>query len=324
MGRYLLRKGDSTISIYCPMKRFALILFFLLLAGPAAVQETDERVAEAEDAGCLSTWTDPVSNEDLCLREESFNLDLCTGIERLAKYQDVPTDFFARLIRRESLFRPGAVSPKGAEGIAQFMPATARLRGLDNSFDVLPALEASVRYLRELKDRYGSYGLAAAAYNAGEARLARFLSDGSLPLETRAYVLAITGYPAERWKDDPPAEAAAPLAREKPFLESCVALAESRRLSPGSVAGQGAWAPWGVQLAAHLDPDTARRLFVQALSRLPTTLREEQPVIVPQKRGNFGYRTRYAARIGRDSRAEAQALCDRIKLAGGACSVWRN
>jgi len=306
------------------MKRFVLILASILLTGPAAAQGANDRAAEAETHGCLSSWTDPVSGKDLCVREESFNLDLCTGIEHLANARAVPTDFFARLIWRESLFRPGAVSPKGAEGIAQFMPGTAQLRGLDNSFDVLPALEASARYLRELKDRFGSYGLAAAAYNAGEARLSSFLSSGSLPLETRAYVLAITGYPAERWKDDPPEEAAAPLAEDKPFLESCVALAESRKLSPGAVAGQGSWTPWGVQLAAHLDPDVARRLFAQALSRLPAPLREEQPVIVPQKRGNFGYRTRYAARIGRETRAEAQTLCDSIKVAGGACSVWRN
>ncbi|MFN7024249.1 MAG: transglycosylase SLT domain-containing protein [Pseudorhizobium sp.] len=306
------------------MKRFVLILASVLLTGPAAAQGANDRAAEAETHGCLSSWTDPVSGEDLCVREATFNLDLCTGIEHLASARAVPTDFFARLIWRESLFRPGAVSPKGAEGIAQFMPGTAQLRGLDNSFDILPALEASARYLRELKDRFGSYGLAAAAYNAGEARLSSFLSSGSLPLETRAYVLAITGYPAERWKDDPPEEAAAPLAKDKPFLESCVALAESRKLSPGAVAGQGSWTPWGVQLAAHLDPDVARRLFAQALSRLPAPLREEQPVIVPQKRGNFGYRTRYAARIGRETRAEAQTLCDSIKGAGGACSVWRN
>ncbi|MDY6963565.1 MAG: SPOR domain-containing protein, partial [Pseudomonadota bacterium] len=48
------------------------------------------------------------------------------------------------------------------------------------------------------------------------------------------------------------------------------------------------------------------------------------PIIVRQTRGNFGYRPRYAARIGRDSRAEAQALCARIKDAGGSCTVLRN
>ncbi len=308
------------------MKRFVLILSALLLSGPAGGEQGPEGPAagQAGEKGCISSLTDPVSGEALCVREESFNLDLCAGIEHLAKAHAVPTDFFARLIWRESLFRPGAVSPKGAEGIAQFMPATARLRGLDNSFDVLPALDASARYLRELKDRFGSYGLAAAAYNAGEARLSTFLSNGSLPLETRAYVLAITGYSAEQWKDDPPEQAAVALADDKPFLESCVALADSRRLLSPNLAGQGRWAPWGVQLAAHLDPAVAQRLFVQALSRLPAPLRNEEPVIVPQKGGNFGYRTRYAARIGRETRAEAQALCNSIKAAGGACTVLRN
>lgn len=308
------------------MKRLIVILAAILLPGhPSWAQVPDQTadVANVEN-GCLSSWTDPSSGENLCIREDSFNTDLCTGIERVAAVRDVPVDFFARLIWRESLFRPGAVSPKGAEGIAQFMPATAQLRGLTNSFDILPALEASASYLRDLKERFGSFGLAAAAYNAGEARLASFLSNGSLPLETRAYVLAITGYSAEQWKDDPPPKAAAPLATDKPFLESCVALANSRRLASVAVAGQGHWTPWGVQLAAHLDPEVARRLFVHAVSKLPESLRDEQPVIVPQKRGNFGYRTRYAARIGRDTRAEAEAVCTRIKAAGGACSVWRN
>ncbi|MCJ8517454.1 soluble lytic murein transglycosylase-like protein [Pseudorhizobium tarimense] len=308
------------------MKRLLLFLFVSLAPLQAGAVQAPDQPKKSDDQArhCVSSWKDPYSGEELCIRQESFNRDLCTGIEHFAKARAVPADFFARLIWRESLFRPRAVSPKGAEGIAQFMPATAKLRGLDDSFDVLAALEASATYLRELNDRFGGYGLAAAAYNAGEARLSGFLAGKSLPLETRAYVLAITGHSVEKWVRDPPDTAAAPLAKNKSFLENCVTLADRRRLTPTMLSADAAWAPWGVQLAAHLDPDVARRLFDRALDRLPDALRGEQAMIVRQTRGNFGYRTRYAARIGRDTRAEAQALCARIKAAGGACTVLRN
>lgn len=128
----------------------------------------------------------------LCIRPDAYNEDLCHVMERLAVTNGLPPEFFARLIWRESLFRPNAVSPKGAEGIAQFMPATAKIRGLQNSFDVIEALAASSLYLRDLSNRFGNLGLAAAAYNAGEAGLETFLKVGRLPIETRDYVFAIT------------------------------------------------------------------------------------------------------------------------------------
>src|SRR5205814_6611619 len=71
-----------------------------------------------------------------------------------------------------TLFRSaGAVSPKGAEGIAQFMPGTAAERGLANPFDPEQAIPHAARFLAELKRRFGNLGMAAAAYNAGPARV---------------------------------------------------------------------------------------------------------------------------------------------------------
>jgi hypothetical protein len=72
---------------------------------------------------------------------------------------------------------------------------------LTNPFDPLKALPASARLLGGLFERLGNLGLAAAAYNAGEARVNNWLSNKSgLPQETRNYVLAITGVPVEHWK----------------------------------------------------------------------------------------------------------------------------
>ena len=67
------------------------------------------------------------------------------------------------------------------------MPGTARLRGLEDSFNIIAALEASSRYLSELKTQFGNFGLAAAAYNAGEGAVE---ANGGVPpyTETRDYV----------------------------------------------------------------------------------------------------------------------------------------
>ena len=125
---------------------------------------------------------------------------ICDLIETHAGHHGLPKEFFARLIWKESRFDPNAVSPVGAEGIAQFMPGTARMRGLANPFDIEQAIPASAHYLGELKKGFGNLGLAAAAYNAGENRVSRWLASGGfLPLETEDYVLTIMGEPADNF-----------------------------------------------------------------------------------------------------------------------------
>src|SRR4051812_15308653 len=96
---------------------------------------------------------------------------LCETIDQSAAAYDLPTEFFARLIWRESRLQANAVSSAGAQGIAQFMPQTAALRNLDDAFDPAQALPASAHYLDDLRDRFGNLGLAAAAYNSGEQRV---------------------------------------------------------------------------------------------------------------------------------------------------------
>jgi hypothetical protein len=126
---------------------------------------------------------------------------LCDTLAASAQTSGLPVSFFANLIWQESRFMFRAVSPAGALGIAQFMPRTAAAVGLANPFDPRMALPASARMLGGLFQRLGNLGLAAAAYNAGEARVNNWLSNKSgLPQETRNYVLAITGLPVEHWK----------------------------------------------------------------------------------------------------------------------------
>src|SRR5262249_53271695 len=120
--------------------------------------------------------------------------------ERSASDYDIPSDYFVRLIWQESRFNPDSVSRAGAQGIAQFMPATARGRGLADPFDPQQAIAKSAELLRDLVDHFGNFGLAAAAYTAGPQRVNDWLNGRkTLPNETRAYVRIITGYAAKDW-----------------------------------------------------------------------------------------------------------------------------
>ena len=97
--------------------------------------------------------------------------DVCRTLEQAAAENALPTEFLARVIWQESRFNAQALSSKGAKGIAQFMPGTAHWHGLRNPFNPVEALRHSAGYLRELRERFGNLGLAAAAYNAGAGRV---------------------------------------------------------------------------------------------------------------------------------------------------------
>jgi Transglycosylase SLT domain len=128
---------------------------------------------------------------------------ICEAVKAAAEEHNLPIGFFVRLLWQESRFRSEEVSHAGAQGIAQFMPRTAVEMGLRNPFDPLQAIPASAKFLRKLYDQFGNLGLAAAAYNAGGGRIAKWLSRrSSLPQETRAYVKIITGHKAEAWTDE--------------------------------------------------------------------------------------------------------------------------
>lgn len=93
------------------------------------------------------------------------------------------------LIQVESNYKPGARSRKGAMGLMQLMPATARVYNVRNPFDPRANIEAGVKHLRSLIDRFG-IELALAAYNAGEGAVAKF-NDVPPYRETRTYVSRI-------------------------------------------------------------------------------------------------------------------------------------
>ena len=108
-----------------------------------------------------------------------------------ARKHGVPEDLFLRLVQQESGWNPVAVSTKGATGLAQLMPGTAQKLGVDID-DPHQNLEGGARYLRMMYDKFGSWKLALAAYNAGPGAVERH--DGIPPYaETENYVKAILG-----------------------------------------------------------------------------------------------------------------------------------
>ena len=102
-------------------------------------------------------------------------------------------NLLAAQLYAESGFNPFARSPAGAEGIAQFMPGTARSLGLDNPFDPVAAIDAQAHLMSDLLKRFGGrVALALAGYNAGAGAVERY--SGVPPFaETRAYVARILG-----------------------------------------------------------------------------------------------------------------------------------
>ena len=108
-----------------------------------------------------------------------------------ARRHGIPEELFLALVRQESRWNPKARSHKGALGLAQLMPATARVLGVD-PHDPQQNLDGGARYLRTQFDRFGDWRLALAAYNAGPHAVLKY--DGIPPYrETQGYVVAIMG-----------------------------------------------------------------------------------------------------------------------------------
>lgn len=108
-----------------------------------------------------------------------------------ARQHSVPEDLFLRLVQQESNWNPNAKSHKGALGLAQLMPATARALGVDPK-KPRQNLEGGARYLAKQYRKFGSWKLALAAYNAGPEAVEKY---GGIPpyRETQNYVKKIWG-----------------------------------------------------------------------------------------------------------------------------------
>ncbi len=256
---------------------------------------------------------------------ETVEQALCRMIDTAAAHQNIPPAFLTRLLWQESSFRATVVSPAGARGIAQFMPGTARERGLDDPFDPEQAIPASAAFLAERAQRFGNLGLAAAAYNGGPNRVAAWLAGhGDLPFETEDYVLRTTGRSAEDWAAE--AKRDTPAKPDTARQLSCLEVAREIRLAvpQASTIATAALAPWGVQLSGNFSKAIALASFERARTRYASILSDVQPMIIGTRLRTRGFHAFYRVRVPAQSRAEANALCHRIQTARGSCVVLRS
>lgn len=292
-----------------------------------ATPQSDTPAAPAEKPAAV---TDKPGDD---ARESDTREAMCLMIESAARANDLPLEFFARVIWQESRFQADAVGPvtrsgQRAQGIAQFMPGTANERGLLDPFNPVQALPKSAEFLSELRNQFGNLGLAAAAYNAGPRRIQDWLAgSGYMPQETRNYVSAITGSSVDDWAA---AGRNGKMPQRAPTASCRELMALLKRAPNPFVAGLeqhitlSAAKVWGVQLAAGFSRDKALAMYARAIKRLSSVIGDQDPSLLGSRLRSRGSAMFYQVRIGADTRPEADGLCSRIRKAGGACFVLKN
>jgi hypothetical protein len=314
------RAGPVVVGLTC---------LLMLAADPAATQdntaEAEPEGVQTETAGAAETADGAAPEADPQASRKEAARQICRILQSEAETTGIPAGFLARLIWTESRFNPDAVSPKGAQGIAQFMPGTAAERALSDPFDIPAALAESAAFLRELADAFGNVGLAAAAYNAGPRRVENWLAGrATLPWETLNFVMAITGLPAGDWMEMEIEMPDFTLDEALPFEEACIQLAMAGRPRLPAAERAPDWRPWGVQVAAHFSRSVALAAFSRVKSRHASTVGDRAPMVVQDRAPARGRRALFTVRIGADTRDEAQEICARLRSAGGACLVMKN
>src|SRR5262245_4370282 len=286
------------------MSRIAIVLLALLWTGalPALGEDSAPDPAPPPAAAAPAQDARPDIRDSMCLM-----------IEAAARANDLPLEFFARVIWQESRFQPDVVGPvtrsgQRAQGIAQFMPGTAAARGLLDPFDPVQALPKAAEYLRELRQQLGNLGLAAAGYNAGPQRVRDWLAARrTLPAETRNYVFAVTGVAVDEW-------ASSAIDREPERKTDCTSLMALLPRAPNAFVGKleervtaSAGSPWGVQLSAGFSRDRALEAYAGIAQRYAQILSGHEPILLSRTLRSRGTSTFYQVRIGADTRGAANA-----------------
>lgn len=296
-----------------------------------APEQTPALETKQEPKPAVELPSPPVPATDV--KDTDAREAMCLMIESAATAHGLPLEFFARVIWQESRFQPNAVGPvtrngQRAQGVAQFMPGTANERRLLDPFDPVQALPKSAEFLAELKEQFGNLGLAAAAYNAGPRRVQEWIAGtGYMPSETRNYVYAITGSTVDQWAS----AGQTGIVKERKPPAGCRELMAMLKTAPNPFVAElehrvvlGAAMPWGVQLAAGFSRDNALAMYARSIKHLSAIIGDRDPSLLSSIFRSRGTRPFYQVRIGADTRAAANDLCNQIRRAGQACIVLRN
>ncbi len=186
-GRATLRTEEGHVIAFAADRILKIESLPYLPAAPEALPLPPSTDAIVEEASPTASGQEAKASP-LEASDASDDGGLEAIIREAAARYDLEVDLLAAVIAVESGYRPDAVSPKGAQGLMQLMPATAKELAVVDPFNPRDNVFAGARYLRELLDKNGDqYWRALAAYNAGSGRVARY--DGLPPYkETIAYI----------------------------------------------------------------------------------------------------------------------------------------
>jgi hypothetical protein len=328
--------GWPCITYYCAIGAL-LTLFWLACVAVAQERGPGEpNVKTPETTGpspAAPPDGDPTPDKQTSPTQSAASTSICLLVESAAQAHRLPVEFFTRLIWQESGFNKNAIGPvtrsgQRAQGIAQFMPATASERGVFDLFDPVAALPKSAEFLEELRGEFGNLGLAAAAYNAGPQRVRDWITGrGLLPEETRNYVVAITHRSVDDWAARSHDQNEVPPSNKETCAELIAVLKEQRSPFIGELerrVREGASRPWGVELSAGFARSHVLTTYAHVEKTYRTILEHRDPIIIASRFRSRGTRIFYQARVGADTRAAAETLCAALRNAGGACAVLRN
>ncbi len=288
-------------------------------AAPPAAPDSPAAPGEAPPAApSEASFGQPAAPppQDETAAPRPFAETLCLELGWASQKNDLPSEFFTRLIWQES-----------------------RWRRLDDPFEPIAALHESARWLSELRAQFGNLGLAAAAYNAGPRRVQEWLAGrGPLPGETRAYVRIITGRTAEEWVKIGANEAREGRIGVIPCDQIARIIAGSREASlpphqpaPGRSASdaaatgeRAAWAPWGLQLTGNWSEAQALAAYRDLQKKFPAILGDRPPLVLRGAMAGRGSAAWYRVRVAESTRERANQLCAKLESAGGRCLVYRN
>jgi hypothetical protein len=324
----------SRVMLGAGLKYSCVVLMLAAVSGECAADGVAVAKPDAA-ASAIALSTEPNSTEkqtDAVGRPEeeiiAFPPPLCEMIAREAVAHNLPTSFFASLIWKESRLDPEARSPRGAAGIAQFMPKTASWRGLIDPYEPQQALREAASWLQDLRAQFGNWGLAAAAYNAGPQRVRDWLNgSGTLPAETRAYVAVITSLTTEEWARSLPPDFEEFTARE-PNPCSAVPMNFAEVVPPTPLRKPKTvelptTGPWGLQLVGDSSEVGALAAYRNLQEKHASILGNRAPLVLR----SMGWRGKVdwvRIRVAESTRERAMQLCSKLKADGGSCLVVGN